>query len=133
MEYFNIYLPIAGLHFNVLVLLLIGGSVAELLIAGAAHTVTSRRPGCFAGLTAALAIMAGCSVMLWAFGPGIILLFLYKARKPPPGRCPACGYDVRGLPEFRCPECGRPFTPREVGMTVEQLRDVSSPDRDPRK
>jgi hypothetical protein len=36
-------------------------------------------------------------------------LLWWKNRKPAPGRCATCGYDLRGLPEHRCPECGTPF------------------------
>ena len=32
------------------------------------------------------------------------------------GRCPRCGYSLRGLTEPRCPECGRPVTlPQDGG------------------
>lgn len=30
------------------------------------------------------------------------------------GRCPGCGYELRGIPEDRCPECGNP-----VRLTVD--------------
>jgi predicted amidophosphoribosyltransferase len=62
-------------------------------------------------------------VLFWAFGPGILLLFL-RPTHPRRGHCPRCGYLLRGLPEPRCPECGRPFTAQEVGMTHEQLQNV---------
>lgn len=29
-----------------------------------------------------------------------------QSRRPTPGSCPGCGYDLRATPE-RCPECGR--------------------------
>lgn len=29
-----------------------------------------------------------------------------RATRRKRGRCPSCGYDIRGLPEPRCPECG---------------------------
>jgi hypothetical protein len=36
---------------------------------------------------------------LWCYG-------VLTRRRPRPGRCPACGYDLRATPD-RCPECGR--------------------------
>jgi len=55
---------------------LISGSLLELLITIPAHIVASRRPGCFAGMYTGLGVVAGILVMFWAFGPGIIFLFL---------------------------------------------------------
>jgi hypothetical protein len=57
---------------------LLAGSLLELLITIPAHIVVSRRPGCFAGMYTGLGIVAGILVMFWAFGPGIIFLFLFQ-------------------------------------------------------
>lgn len=104
------------------VLLLISGSLLQLLATVSAHITVMRRGGCLVGIGTGLGVSAGVAVLFWAFGPGIALLFIYHARRRMTGRCPGCGYSVRGLPELRCPECGRPFTAHEVGLTVEELR-----------
>jgi hypothetical protein len=43
-----------------------------------------------------------------------LALVLYLRRRPSPGHCPACGYDLRASPD-RCPECGNQVrkTPEE--------------------
>lgn len=64
-----------------LVAALIAGSLIELLVAIPSHIIVSRRPGCFVGMMTACGIIAGIFVMLWAFGPGITLLFLRERRK----------------------------------------------------
>ena len=60
---------------------MIAGSLIELLAAIPSHIIVSRRPGCFVGIGTACGIGGGIMVMLWAFGPGIILLFLREKRK----------------------------------------------------
>ena len=57
------------------------GSWLQLLVTIPSHVVVSRRPGCFLGIQTAAGIAAGLAVMFWAFGPGIILLFLNEKRK----------------------------------------------------
>jgi hypothetical protein len=59
----------------------LAGSLVELLVAAPIHIVVSRRPGCFVGLQTAAAVFAGLYVMLWAMGPGIMLLFLREKRR----------------------------------------------------
>jgi hypothetical protein len=60
---------------------MLAGSLLELLIAVPSHIIVSRRPGCFVGLFTACGITSGIAVMLWSFGPGIVLMFLRKRRE----------------------------------------------------
>ena len=96
------------------ILAVLAGSLIELLVAGTAHMVVRRRPGCFVGLSTGIGVGAGVTVMVWAFGPAIMLLFLQAWRSRLSSKCQTCGYDLRGLPEPRCPECGRPFRPQDI-------------------
>ena len=57
------------------------GSLLTLIVSIPSHIIVSKRPGCMVGLGTALGICSGIFVMLWAFGPGIILLFLREKRK----------------------------------------------------
>ena len=57
------------------------GSLLEFLVAIPSHVIVSRRPGCFVGTLTGLGVSSGIAVMLWAFGPGIILLFLRNKYK----------------------------------------------------
>lgn len=57
------------------------GSLLSLMISIPSHIIVSKRPGCLVGLGTALGIYSGVFVMFWAFGPGIILLFLREIRK----------------------------------------------------
>jgi len=98
--------------------ILFAGSAAELLAAFPSHLIVSRRPGCFVGWFTLSAIIAGVCVMVWSFGPGIFLLFVYgrykEDRKIP--RCRNCGYDLRGLDHERCPECGTEVPKKSAGQ-----------------
>jgi hypothetical protein len=94
--------------------LIFAGSLAELLATVPSHVIVSRRPGCLVGIGTALGIIAGCCVMLFSFGPAIVILFLRpRWRAETAGGvpyCPACGYDLR-MSRERCPECGLPIAP----------------------
>lgn len=100
---------------------LLAGSLLQLFSTIPSHIIVTRRPGCFVGMYTMMGIFGGLFVMIWAFGPGLALLFHQEMRMRMAGHCPACGYNLRGLPEPRCSECGRPFTFREVRMSQEQL------------
>ena len=60
---------------------MLAGSLLSLMVSIPSHIIVSRRPGCFVGLATGSGIISGIFVMLWAFGPGIILLFLREKRK----------------------------------------------------
>lgn len=68
-----------------IIAVLIGGSLLELIVAIPSHIVVSRRPGCLVGIGTGIGIMSGLAVMLWSFGPGIILLFLREIRRKEEG------------------------------------------------
>jgi len=60
---------------------MLAGSLLSLMVSIPSHIIVSRRPGCFVGMMTSLGISSGIFVMLWAFGPGIIILFLREKRK----------------------------------------------------
>ena len=59
----------------------LGGNLIQLLIVIPVFLVVRQRPGCFAGLLTSMGLSAGICVMIWAFGPGIVLLFLREKRQ----------------------------------------------------
>ncbi len=63
-----------------MVAVLAKGSIAELLVTIPAHITVINRPGCLVGILTGAGVAAGCSVLLWVFGPGILLVF-YKRRQ----------------------------------------------------
>ncbi len=59
---------------------LIGGSVAELLVAVPSHLICRRRSDCCAGMMTGTAICVGVVVMFVALGPSVVMLY-YKRFK----------------------------------------------------
>jgi hypothetical protein len=70
------------------------------------------------------AFYAAIAFTLWS-APGAIRRRLRRAR----GRCPACGYDLKGSMSAVCPECG--LTPKREGVAegTEEVPSASAPSR----
>lgn len=61
--------------------MILKGSLASLIITIPSHIFTSRRGECMAGMYTSIGVTSSLAVMLWSFGPGIILLFLAEMRR----------------------------------------------------
>lgn len=57
---------------------LLAGSVLELLVAVPVHVVVRQRTYCCAGFSSFVGIAAGISVMLFAFGPAVLVLLHHR-------------------------------------------------------
>jgi len=100
--------------------LVLAGSVLELLITVPVDVQVRKRTTCYCGEGTFLGLVIGITLAAWAFGPGLVLLFLARRleRRRELQVCIGCGYDLRRLPGNRCPECGRPFEPFGAPRTV---------------
>jgi len=91
---------------------LIVGSVLEIFIAVPVHIWAVRQRECYCCRGTYTTLVLAGTVLLWAFGPGIILLYWrekYRHQRVLP-TCIECGYDLRGTVaagRCECPECGR--------------------------
>ena len=97
---------------------LIAGSLVEAFVAIPAHIWTSRPRDCYCERNTYTTLVLCGTVLLWAFGPGIVLLYLhehYRRMRLYP-RCLNCGYQLTGNTSGICPECGEQV-PAETGTS----------------
>ena len=88
---------------------LIAGSVVEAIVAAPVQAFASRQDDCYCERGSYTTLICSGAVLFWAFGPGIVLLFMresYRRARLFP-HCQRCGYDLRG-DLLVCPECGTP-------------------------
>jgi formylglycine-generating enzyme required for sulfatase activity len=89
---------------------LIAGSCLELLIAAPVHVWASKRDDCYCTRGSYTGLVFGLTVLVWAFGPGLVLLFFrekYRREKLLTGLCPRCGDELVEPPDGPrfCPRC----------------------------
>lgn len=89
---------------------LIAGSFLEAFVAVPVHVWAVRQRECYCTRGTYTTLVCAGTVLLWAFGPGIILLYMFERRRAAKlfPRCEKCDYDLRGIDSQRCPECGHP-------------------------
>ena len=87
---------------------LIAGTILELLITIPIDAQVRRRTSCYCGEGTFFSLAVGLTAILWAFGPGVAIIFLVRRqqRLAASGCCLQCGYNLYGLLSPRCPECG---------------------------
>ena len=87
---------------------LVAGSLAEVVVAVPVHVWAMRSRDCYCARGTYTTLVLAGVVLLWAFGPGIILLYMrenYRRARLFPS-CQHCGYSLIGNTSGRCPECG---------------------------
>ncbi len=107
---------------------LLAGSLAELLATVPAHLIVIRRPGCLVGIATMLGIIAGVSVMLFAFGPMIIVAVL-RCRLRGRTACPFAGgddlrfyRDVAPNVDYKSPSCPLRGRLRQSAPTLHRIQ-----------
>jgi hypothetical protein len=60
---------------------LLGGSIAELLVAVPCHVYVRHKEYCCAGVNTFVGMAVGLAVLLFAFGPGVFFLFVRRTRE----------------------------------------------------
>jgi len=94
---------------------LVAGSLLEAVVAVPVHIWIMRQRDCYCFRGTYTTLVFSGTVLLWAFGPGIVLLFLREKyrRERLLQRCTYCSYDLTGNVSGVCPECGRKINPLE--------------------
>ncbi len=87
--------------------LLLGGTIAEVLVVLPLDIMVRRRTDCYCATGSFWTLcLAGWS-LLWLAGPGIVIAVMSKRRRWWfDTHCRMCGYEKGPAPAERCPECG---------------------------
>jgi len=88
---------------------LVVGSLLETVVAVPAHVWATQQRQCYCARGTYTTLVLAGTVLLWAFGPGIIMLYYrerFRRHQLTP-HCHECGYDLTGNESGVCPECGR--------------------------
>jgi hypothetical protein len=87
---------------------LLAGSFLELLIAAPVHVWVYKNRDCYCARGSYTGVVFGLTVLLWVFGPGLVLLFMrekYRRAKLLGRLCPRCGESLIEPPDDNPPFC----------------------------
>jgi hypothetical protein len=92
---------------NRLAIVLLGGTILEVLITVPIDIMVRRRTDCYCATGTFFALCCGVWATLWLAGPGIILAVTTRRRRSwGETHCLSCGYAKGPSPSMRCSECG---------------------------
>lgn len=112
---------------------LVAGSVLEMIIAAPIQAANLHEDDCYCARGSYTGLVFGGTVLVWCFGPGVVLLFMrerYRRAALLGKVCGHCGYDLRGTlgVSDTCPECGAP-----IGDAHGYHAPPDSPPREPKE
>jgi hypothetical protein len=86
---------------------LLAGTWLEILITIPVDVQVRKRTNCWCGEGTFFALVAGGTVAIWTFGPGLAFLFLTRRlqREGYFSLCRKCGHDLTSATTPRCPHC----------------------------